>query len=209
MRPPPGLCSWPARDGDWPNLTMSELLGRACPVTVSAKAADVAVVVAAAFCEWNDVVRHSCRCNSTVGPAVPTQRFHLQPTTPLLHGSTSSQSFGHGHAPKKKRPKLLGSGRNSHLYISEDLQHLQMPVNGTMRFCPTESVRYLTRQGRVTVNNCRCQCGTAGTKHQGRDRGSAGQPVPTSWPRSRSRQPHARGCSACDLSMLGHRCLRS
>jgi hypothetical protein len=54
---------------------MTELLGRACPVAVGAKAADVAVLVAAAMGERHNVVGHCGFANNALGGAVPAERL--------------------------------------------------------------------------------------------------------------------------------------
>jgi hypothetical protein len=53
----------------------AELLCRSALMAGFAKAADVAVVVASALAEWDDVVGHGCRRHKSALNAIPAERF--------------------------------------------------------------------------------------------------------------------------------------
>ena len=76
FRPAPrGSADGPAVRTGRNRSAMTELLGRAGLVAVSAETADVAVIVAATLGERHDVVGHGGLPYSTLRSAVPAERF--------------------------------------------------------------------------------------------------------------------------------------
>jgi hypothetical protein len=85
---------------------LAELFGRPDGVARLAQAPHVVVGVLAALRYGQDVVRHGCSSDSTIGPAVSAQRFLLEPaqaqrhTSPTTHAHTrlfSRVAVVHGH----------------------------------------------------------------------------------------------------------------
>jgi hypothetical protein len=74
---------------------MTELLGRACLVAVSAEAADVAVIVRATQGERHDMVRHGGCANDALGSAVLTDWFSLKATQTLDDRAAPTHSCSH------------------------------------------------------------------------------------------------------------------
>ena len=81
------------------------------------------------------MVRYGCLADKPGGGTISAERFCLEAMQALRNCLASPKSFSHRATPATRNArKPLGPGRNSHLYISEGLQHLQIPVNRNVHF---------------------------------------------------------------------------
>ncbi|MFA7585611.1 MAG: hypothetical protein WCY11_05350 [Novosphingobium sp.] len=86
---------------------MPKLLGRPGLVAVSAQAANITIVIAAAPGEWNDVIWHGCCRDDPLRLAVPAERLCLKAAAALHDSCPSAQSLSHVRHLKRTTPESL------------------------------------------------------------------------------------------------------